>query len=195
MATVQDQVKPGQAAKYDAFVEAQLARARGRIRTLDATTALLGFLAGTLAYGILMALCDRWFDLPSAFRQWAFAGYGVLALAYLAITLFRPLARRINPHYAAKQVEQAVPGAKNSVLNWLDLRDESLPPAIRSALVQRAAKDLGNVSRAIHRIISLRSVGRAVGRVAIRPSTAAAEGARCEQAGSLAKNACCGDDL
>src|SRR5207244_1411075 len=53
--------------------------------------------------------------------------------------------RRVNPYYAARQLEQSLPDAKNSIINWLDLRDEKLPPAIRSALGVRAAKDLKQV--------------------------------------------------
>src|SRR5205823_4508436 len=36
--------------------------------------------------------------------------------------------------------------AKNSIVNWLDLRRRKLPPAIRSALTQRAAKDAREAS-------------------------------------------------
>jgi hypothetical protein len=142
MAAVQEQVKPGPAARYDTFIDTQLGRARGRIRSLDISLAVLGLICGTLAYALVVALLDRWFELTPLARQLAFAGFAVAALAYLAGTLVWPLLRSINPYYAAREVERTLPGAKNSVVNWLDLRDESLPPAIRSALVQRAAKDL-----------------------------------------------------
>src|SRR5262249_24086866 len=36
-------------------------------------------------------------------------------------------------------------GAKNSIVNWVDLHDQPLPPAIRGALGQRAAKDLSRI--------------------------------------------------
>ena len=52
------------------------------------------------------------------------------------------MTRRINPYFAARQVERTLPGAKNSVVNWVDLRDQPLPPAIRNALGLRAARDL-----------------------------------------------------
>ena len=57
--------------------------------------------------------------------------------------MFLPLSRRINPYFAARQLERSLPGAKNSVVNWLDLHDENLPSAIRGAVGQRAARDLG----------------------------------------------------
>src|SRR5438132_153833 len=87
--------KPAKSAKYDAYVEEQLTRARRRIRGLDAAAAGLGFLVLTLAYGLLMALCDRWLEFSSLTRQLAFALYGLAALAYLATMLVLPLFQRV----------------------------------------------------------------------------------------------------
>jgi hypothetical protein len=142
VATIRDQARPAPAAKYDAAVDAYLARARRRIRSLDAAVAVLILLSGSLAFTLGMILLDRWLVLSPLSRQVALAGYALAALVYLVIGLLLPLARRINPYYAARHLEQAVPGAKNSVVNWLDLRAEPLPPAIRSAVGQRAARDL-----------------------------------------------------
>ena len=43
--------------------------------------------------------------------------------------MMRPFRLRVNPYYAAKHVEETLPDAKNSIVNWLDLHDASLPPA------------------------------------------------------------------
>jgi hypothetical protein len=137
-------VKPSSTAKYEAFVEAKLARARQRIRLLDMGAAGLGFLVLTLAYGLIMALLDRSLDLPPWARQAAFSLYGLGALAYLGVFVVRPLSRRVNPYYAARQIEQTLPNTKNSVVNWLDLRHESIAPAFRSAIGHQAAKDLAD---------------------------------------------------
>src|SRR5437764_1004687 len=146
MATDLGRAQAQQGAKYDAYVAAHLGRAESRIRVLDLTTGLLGFLAGTLAYAIVMAALDRRFDLPGSARQIAFVAYLAGAGLYLARMVVRPLRRRVNPYYAARQVEQALPGAKNSVINWIDLHGQKLPPAIRGALGQRAAKDLARAA-------------------------------------------------
>ena len=74
--------------------------------------------------------------------QWARLGFWGLYVAVavvLAGSLIGRLFRRINPYYAARQIEEALPDAKNSVVNWLDLREEKLPPAIKIALGLRAA--------------------------------------------------------
>ena len=133
MATDLGQGKAAPTAKYDAFVVAQLARTGQRIRTLDLTAALLVFVAGTLAYAIAVTLLDRWLDLAPAVRQVVCVVYLLTSAVYLAVFVFLPLSRRINPYFAARQLERTLPGAKNSVVNWLDLRDEDLPSAIRGA--------------------------------------------------------------
>src|SRR5687767_12743827 len=97
--------------KHDAFIEAQLARAQGRIRTLDLTAALLGFVGLTLAYAALMVLLDRWLVLPPATRQATFLLYLLGAAVYLAVAVVRPLRWRVNPYYAARRLEQTLPGS------------------------------------------------------------------------------------
>ncbi len=156
MATVQDQVRPGASLKPEAFVEAQLARARRRIRLFDTATALLGLAVLTLIYGLGMVLLDRSLDLSPLTRQLAFGGYVLLALGYLGFALIRPLCRKVNPYYAALRVEETLPEAKNSVVNWLDLHGRPLPPAIRNAVSSRAAKDLSHAD--LDRAISGRRV-------------------------------------
>ncbi|HMC63838.1 MAG TPA: hypothetical protein VKI65_02760, partial [Gemmataceae bacterium] len=142
MATAVEPGKQAGAPKYEAFVEKQLTRARARIRLLDMTAAALGLLVAVLAYALGMALLDSWFDLSLGMRQAAVVAFIVGVLVYLGVALIRPLSRQVNPYYAARQVEQTLPEAKNSVVNWLDLRAEKLPPAIRSAVGHRAAQDL-----------------------------------------------------
>jgi hypothetical protein len=159
------QTKP--APKYETFVDRQIARARGRIRALDVAALGLVFLLATLAYGLAMTLLDRALDMPPFVRLAALIGYAAVLLLVLAVAGFRLLARRVNPYYAARQIEQTLPGAKNSVVNWLDLRGADLPPAIRGALGQRAAKDLkrADLDRAIsaRRTVGLGGAALALG--------------------------------
>jgi hypothetical protein len=150
MATVRPQ-KAATPAKYDAIVEEQLTKAGRRVRLLDVSSALLLLVAGTVGYALAVGLLDRKLDFSPTTRQIAFAVYAVAAIVFVAFWVLRPLLRRVNPYYAARAVEGVVPGAKNSVVNWLDLHGEALPPAIRAALGQRAAKDLAgaDLERAI----------------------------------------------
>src|ERR1700680_2775972 len=115
------------AARYDTFVEEQLTKVRGRVRALDAGKVTLLLLIVTLAYALGMAVVDRALELPAGFRLGAFLTYLVVEAGLVGWILLC-LARRINPFYAAKKLEETLPDAKNSVVNWLDLRDEKLPP-------------------------------------------------------------------
>jgi hypothetical protein len=139
MATVQE---PRTGNRFESFVESQLSRARRRIQAQDVGTAALGLLAGTLAYTLGMVLLDRWLDLSETARQIGLFGYLAAAISYAAIVLTRPLRREVNPYFAARRVERAVPGAKNSVVSWLDLHAEPLPESIKAAVSQKAAADI-----------------------------------------------------
>jgi collagen type III alpha len=141
MSTV-NEANPAPVLKYETFVEQQLARARHRIRALDLAAASLGFLIITLAYGLATAVLDRLLALPPVVRQVAFLVYVFGCLAYIGVTVIVPLCRQINPYFAALQVEHSLPGAKNSVINWLDLRRQQLPVAIQGAVIHRAAREL-----------------------------------------------------
>jgi hypothetical protein len=162
MAKLRDPVKPESGVKYENFVEQKLAQARGRIRALDLTAGFLGLLVGTMTFALVMGWLDRWFQFSLTTRQWALGLYGVAAMVYIGFVFLRPLLRPLNPYYAARRVEYVLPGAKNSVINWLDLRHETLPSAIRGALSHRAAKDIGqaNLEDAINggRTLSLGAV-------------------------------------
>ena len=84
MASAVGTSKQQAATKNDTFVEAQIDRARRRIRMLDLTTALLGLFAGVLAFGVVMALLDYWFTLPDGVRLAAFLGF-LLPLVAIAL--------------------------------------------------------------------------------------------------------------
>jgi hypothetical protein len=131
--------------KYDALVASQLAQAENRIRLLDLTAGLLGLVALALAYVVAMILFDSKLLLTQHVRQLSLYVFLIGSAVYLYFAVLRPLRLRVNPYYAARQVERQLPHAKNSIVNWVDLHQQPLPPAIRGALGQRAAKDLSRV--------------------------------------------------
>jgi hypothetical protein len=143
MATQQQpQARPAAAGKHDQFVEQQLARAGDRVRNLDLAAAALVLLGATLLYGLAVTVTDLCLDLPARARLLGLLAYAAAAVLYLGVTAVSFLLRRVNPYYAARQLEKAVPGAKGSVINWLDLHGRPLPEAIHAALGTRAARDL-----------------------------------------------------
>jgi len=145
MATAQrPSAKPGATPQYESFVEQQLARARSRLRGLDLAVWVMGLGSVMVAYGLLESLADRLWHLPTGVRLAAWCCCAVAIAVGLGAGLTRLALQRVNPHYVARQLEQTVPDAKNSVINWLDLRGEPLAPVIRGSLGRRAAKDLAH---------------------------------------------------
>ncbi len=143
MATdLKQQSRPTPAAMHEQFVEQQLERARRRIRNLDAVTSLLLLLLGAVAYGVVTAVLDRTLTLPTAVRMTAFVACAAAGVLYLGLILFRFVQWQVNPYYAARRLEETLPDAKNSLINWLDLRDAPMAPVIRGTLGRKAAKDL-----------------------------------------------------
>src|SRR5206468_11877391 len=58
----------------------------------------------------------------------------LIALCSCVGLAVRQLLHVVNPQFLARRLEQTVPDAKNSVINWLDLREEPLAPVIRGSL-------------------------------------------------------------
>jgi collagen type III alpha len=145
MATDLGRTKSTAASKYDVIVASQLKQAETRIRVLDLIAGLFGFASLSLAYIVGMVLCDSQFLFSQQTRQLALYLFLAGAIIYLFFAVLRPLRLPVNRYYAARQIEQQLPQAKNSIVNWVDLHEQPLPPAIRTALGQRAARDLSRI--------------------------------------------------
>jgi hypothetical protein len=132
--------KPTAATKFETEVQQQLAQVVRRIRTHDLLCGV--FLLAVVAFGYLAAMMtlDRWLDIPAWVRQLGFLGLlATLGLiAYRGIV--RPFRQAVNPLYAAREVEETVEDAKNSVVNWVDLQDKPMAEGVRAVVAARAAK-------------------------------------------------------
>jgi collagen type III alpha len=148
--------RPAPQPKQEGTIDAQIERALRRIRLLDLTAGLLGLFLLVLVYGLALIVLDAWLVVPSLVRQIAFGVLFLGSLAYLGLFVYLPLRRPLDSRYVAVQVEQMLPTAKNSVSNWIDLREQKLPAAIRGAVAGRAAKDMAQTD--IDRAISARHV-------------------------------------
>ena len=123
----------------DAKLRGELSRAARSIRFADASGGLLALVALALLYAAVMVAVDKFAELPA----WARGGGLGVTLAVAAVVgyfrVYRPLARAINPRFAARRVESVSPGAKNAVINWVDLENEQLGETVRAQLASRAA--------------------------------------------------------
>src|SRR5437762_3148736 len=89
--------RPAPASKHEQFVAQQLDRARRRVRNLDAVTSLLLLLLGVAGYGVVMAVLDRAFTLPTEVRMAGFVACAAAAVVYLGLILFRFVQWQVNP--------------------------------------------------------------------------------------------------
>ncbi len=131
--------------KAEYFVESQIQRARQRVRLSELGKAGLGCLILIAGYSVVLAYLDRWLQLSSFSRQLLFACCCLALATYVGWSVVWPFFQRINPYYAVRLVEQNLEADKNSLINWLDLHEQPLVPAFRTAITNQAARDLGKV--------------------------------------------------
>ncbi len=148
---------PSPISKQEEFVEKQIERARQHIRVLDWFSTGLFLLIGSLAFLLVVLLVDRSIETPAG-TVWAVVGlYLASAAGFIYVTLYRPSRRQINPFYAARRVETSMAGSKNSVINYVDLKDdEKIPGSVKTAIGVRAAKDLKHVD--LNRVLQKRQI-------------------------------------
>ena len=140
-------------AKFDSQVDEQLAQATSRIRAHDLVLGGLVVASLVLVYAAAMILLDKVLVLPEAVRQASLAGFLAVLGGVTYFALVRPMRRRINPLYAAKQVEQTLDDNKNSVTGYVDAQERGdLNPTVKAALAVRAARAAAeaDVNRAVN---------------------------------------------
>ncbi|MEN0111257.1 MAG: hypothetical protein AAF805_11100, partial [Planctomycetota bacterium] len=137
---------------YDAFVDERVRQTRDAVKATDLATACATLLAGTLGFVLVAALAEHWLA-PAGFRP--AERYGVFAvgligaIAYAGTQIAPIVARRVNPLYAAREIERDSPGLKNGLVNLLQLRDAGgeAPAAVRETLERQAAERLASAPR------------------------------------------------
>lgn len=142
MATDLQPSKGATLSRSEQHLEEQILKVEQQIRLIDVGVGVSGLLVIVFGYALGLILLDRFLALSSLARQAMFigmcAGAGYWCYRKLWLTLSRP----INPVYAAVLLERLIPDAKNSVVNWVDLRDEKIPESVRHALGRKAVNDL-----------------------------------------------------
>ena len=144
--------------KLKVALDSEIQKAQERIRTIDVATSVLSLAVGALSYLFVIILLDSWVRLPDLVRQITFGIITLAGLAYLYWAVVKPLLLKVNPYFAAKLLENSTPESKNSLINWLDLKEQPLNPIIRDAVEKRAASELqsADVETAIPSKIPLR---------------------------------------
>jgi len=143
---------------FDEFIDYQLRKTRTGIHQTDLLSAGVVLLCLLSGYLLIFALFDQWI-IPNGFSQGMRIGLGVvvavLAAGWVGWKIIYPWLQSVNALYAARQIEQAHPELKGSLLTWVNLRQtgRDIPPAILSALEKRTAHEIShaNVDEAVDR--------------------------------------------
>ena len=137
-----------QVIKYDEFVDQQVAKVRSfmQLNELGLAAMRLATLVVVILFG--MILVDHWLvDLGRVGRCVVFALL-LISLAFGFIRWVVPLLiYRINPVYAAREIEKSQPWLKNSLINFMLFRSEreSIRGVVYRAVEKQAAADIARV--------------------------------------------------
>jgi hypothetical protein len=131
-------------AEHGDIVDRRVGATRRAVWQTDALTALVTMAAGALAFVLVAGAVEHWvvprgFDQPQ--RVGLLAVAMVAAVVYAARRLAPPLLRRVNPLYAARELERDAPHLKNTLVNTLELRGDAATHVAVRATVERQAAD------------------------------------------------------
>jgi len=129
------------------IIQQQLARTSTQLRLTDLACGIATWFVGVLVLFLICALFDHFFGLGAIGRCTALAVLVAGSLWYLAVAVGPLLVRAINPAYAARTIEEATPTLKNSLINFLLLRQDRshLREIVYQAIERQAAADIAAV--------------------------------------------------
>jgi hypothetical protein len=134
----------GESIERERVIQRQLQRASVQMRLVDLASGMAVWVIGVLVLFIAAALCDHLFGLGTIGRFLALTLLVGGSLWYLARHVVPLLVRTINPAYAALTIEEATPTLKNSLINFLLLRQDKrgIREIVYQAVEQQAAADI-----------------------------------------------------
>jgi hypothetical protein len=132
--------------KSEAYLQRKFAELCARIKRVDVVTHLLALALTIFTYALFVG-CFDWFAGSSTTTavlttRWVAYILFLGAFGFVSMQTVRCCLRRVSPYFVAHQIEQSVPGAKNSLINWLDLHEQGLPSAFQKNLSAVAAEHL-----------------------------------------------------
>ena len=130
------------------IIHSQLRRAGQHVKWVEAGSQLLTLLIGSLLFFLIAALVDHWVISLGSFGRWVLCLAFVGGSSWFVVTRILPLfIRRVNPTYSARAIEEAQPTLKNSLINFLLLKQDhsGVKESVIDAMEQRAASDIATV--------------------------------------------------
>lgn len=138
---------PVESVERERLIRRQLARTSWHVRLVDLASSIAVWIIGLLLLFLLAAAADHVIGLGTTGRCVALAILLGFSLWYLVMQVGPLLVRSINPTYAARTIEEATPTLKNSLINFLLLRQErsGLKEIVYQAVERQAAVDIAAV--------------------------------------------------
>ncbi|HVT29284.1 MAG TPA: hypothetical protein VHE81_14810 [Lacipirellulaceae bacterium] len=136
--------------RYDDYIDEKIQSTRRTVKIVDLATALVGLVAGAVAFLTVVAVADHWL-IPGGFSVGMRTVLFVMlvgGVGYVIYSRLWPLlAQSINPVYAARTIEQSSPSLKNGLINLLLLRQRraDISDAVYRTLEEHAAQGLTRV--------------------------------------------------
>ncbi len=138
---------PVESVERERLIRRQLARTGWHVRLVDLGSALVVWVIGLLLLFLLAAAADHLVGLGTVGRCVGLSAIVAFSLWYLTLHVGPLLVRAINPAYAARTIEEATPTLKNSLINFLLLRQErsGMKEIVYQAVERQAAADIADV--------------------------------------------------
>lgn len=145
------------------LVDEQIRRTRRSLKSVDFFSGVLTLVIGVLLFLLFVSVMEHWV-IPGGWNAFGRTALFITMLAgigwYSWRTFWPLVSQTINPAYAAQLIEQNSPSLKNSLLNFLLLRNrrQQLSQKVYQAIEEQAAQGLSRVSvdSAVDRSVLLR---------------------------------------
>ena len=130
------------------YVDHQLEKTRRQVKSNDLVASILLLFVMVIGFLLMAAIVDAWVFTFTPLMRWAALLLLVTSCVVMMVFSIWPLlTKKINPDYAAKMLEDAKPGFRNSLLNyvWFRKKPEVIGGAVFDAVARQAAVDLHSV--------------------------------------------------
>jgi hypothetical protein len=138
---------PADSLERERLIQRRLGRTSLQVRLVDLAGSIAIWAIGVVALFLVAALVDHTVGLGIFGRFLALFVLIGGTIYYVATYVVPLVVRSINPTYAARTIEEATPSLKNSLINFLLLRQEraSIKEIVFRAIEQKAATDIAAV--------------------------------------------------
>ncbi|QDV50553.1 hypothetical protein [Gimesia fumaroli] len=139
--------RAGHYAKFDEYVDFQVAKTGSHIKANDLLTTAVGISTIFLAYLLIFVVCDHWLikgGFGHTSRLLMLAGVVIACLGWAVWKLVLPYFKKVTRLYSAHALEQTSEEMEGSLLNLIDLKKSNRPvnPEIINSLEKKAALTL-----------------------------------------------------